>query len=87
MRPIQAQPLMTLPNILQEIHKVHQAEGDETRETLRAIEKALTGDGDSTVLTQLQKLRTTFSDKQDDLLQAFREFATQMADNQYKGTN
>lgn len=73
-----------LANILQEIHKVHQAEGDETRETLRAIEKALTGDGDSTVLTQLQKLRTSFSDKQDDLLQAFKEFATQMADNNTK---
>ncbi|MCE2432558.1 MAG: hypothetical protein J4F29_06470 [Candidatus Latescibacteria bacterium] len=73
-----------LANILQEIHKIHQAEGNETRETLRAIEKALTGDGDSTVLTQLQKLRTTFSDKQDDLLHAFKEFATQMADNNTK---
>ncbi len=73
-----------LANILLLIHKVHQVEGNETRETLRAIEKALTGDGDSTVLTQLQKLRTTFSDKQDDLLQAFKEFATQMADNNTK---
>ncbi|MYF72153.1 MAG: hypothetical protein F4175_01905 [Gemmatimonadetes bacterium] len=73
-----------LANILLLIHKVHQAEGDETRETLRAIEKALTGDGDSTVLTQLQKLRTTFSDKQDDILQAFKEFATHMADNNTK---
>ncbi len=73
-----------LANILLLIHKVHQAEGNETRETLRAIEKALTGDGDSTVLTQLQKLRTTFSDKQDDLLQAFKKFATQMADNNTK---
>ena len=73
-----------LANILLLIHKVHQAEGNETRETLRAIEKALTGDGDSTVLTQLQKLRTTFSDKQDDLLQAFKEFATQIADNNTK---
>ena len=44
----------------------------------------MTGDGESTVLTQLQKLRTTFSDKQDDLLQAFKEFATQMADNNTK---
>ena len=73
-----------LANILLLIHKVHQAEGNETRETLRAIEKALTGEGESTVLTQLQKLRTTFSDKQDDLLQAFKEFATQMADNNTK---
>ena len=69
-----------LANILLLIHKVHQSEGNETRETLRTIEKALTGNGDSTVLTQLQKLRTSFSDKQDDLLQAFKEFATQMAD-------
>ena len=73
-----------LANILLLIHKVHQTEGNETRETLRAIEKALTGDGESTVLTQLQKLRTTFSDKQDDLLQAFKEFATQMADSNTK---
>ena len=73
-----------LANILQEIHKAHQTEGNETRETLRTIEKALTGDGESTVLTQLQKLRTIFSDKQDDLLQAFKEFATQMADNNTK---
>jgi len=73
-----------LANILQEIYKIHQAEGNETRETLRAIEKALTGDGDSTVLTQLQKLRTTFSDKQDDLIRAFNEFAEQMADNNTK---
>ena len=69
---------------LQEIYKAQLSEGNETRETLRAIEKALTGDGDSTVLTQLQKLRTSFSDKQDDLLQAFKEFATQMADNNTK---
>ena len=54
---------------------------DDLAETLRAIEKSLTGDGDSTVLTQLQKLRTTFSDKQDDLIDAFKDFATQMAEN------
>ncbi|MXZ09071.1 MAG: hypothetical protein F4Y79_06450 [Gemmatimonadetes bacterium] len=31
-----------------------------------------------------RQLRTTFSDKQDDLLHAFKEFATQMADNNTK---
>ena len=70
-----------LVETLKAIYEAQQSEGHETRETLRAIEKALTGDGDSTVLTQLQKLRTTFSDKQDDLIDAFKDFATQMAEN------
>ena len=70
-----------LAKTLKDIYEIQQSEGKETRETLRAIEKSLTGDGDSTVLTQLQKLRTTFSDKQDDLIDAFKDFATQMAEN------
>ena len=73
-----------LAGLLREILDVEREEGNETRETLRSIEKSLTGDGDSTVLTQLQKLRTAFSDKQDDLIRAFNEFADQMAKNNTK---
>ena len=73
-----------LAGLLRNILDVEQEEGKETRETLRSIEKSLTGEGDSTVLTQLQKLRTTFSDKQDDLIRAFNEFADQMAENNTK---
>ena len=73
-----------LAGLLHNILAVKQEEGKETRETLRSIEKSLTGEGDSTVLTQLQKLRTTFSDKQDDLIRAFNEFADQMAKNNTK---
>ncbi len=73
-----------LAELLQNILTVEKEEGQETRETLRSIEKSLTGEGDSTVLTQLQKLRTTFSDKQDDLIRAFNEFAEQMAENNTK---
>ena len=73
-----------LAELLQNILTVEREEGKETRETLRSIEKSLTGEGDSTVLTQLQKLRTTFSDKQDDLIRAFNKFATQMAENNTK---
>ncbi len=61
-----------LAGLLRNILDVEQKEGKETRESLQSIEKSLTGEGDSTVLTQLQKLRTTFSDKQDDLVRAFR---------------
>jgi hypothetical protein len=35
-------------------------------------------------LTQLQKLRTDFSDKQDNLLLEFKNFAHTMADNNSK---
>ena len=70
-----------LAGLLRNILEVEQKEGKETRESLQSIEKSLTGEGDSTVLTQLQKLRTTFSDKQDDLVRAFNEFAEQMAEN------
>ena len=73
-----------LAGLLRNILDVEQEEGKETRETLRSIERSLTGEGDSTVLTQLQKLRTTFSDKQDDLIRAFNEFADQMAENNTK---
>ena len=70
-----------LAELLGNILDVEQREGKETRESLQSIEKSLTGEGDSTVLTQLQKLRTTFSDKQDDLVRAFNDFAKQMAEN------
>ena len=73
-----------LAGLLRNILDVEQEEGKETRETLHSIERSLTGEGDSTVLTQLQKLRTTFSDKQDDLIRAFNEFADQMAENNTK---
>ena len=70
-----------LAGLLRNILEVEKEEGKETRESLQSIEKSLTGEGDSTVLTQLQKLRTTFSDKQDDLVRAFNEFSEQMAEN------
>ena len=73
-----------LAGLLRNISAVEQEEGQETREILRSIERSLTGEGDSTVLTQLQKLETTFSNKQDDLIRAFNEFAAQMAENNTK---
>lgn len=53
-------------------------------EQLRKIERALCGEGDTTLLTQIQKLRTLISDKQDDLIKEFREFAKTMAENNSK---
>lgn len=48
------------------------------------IEKALCGEGETTLLTQIQKLRTSFADKQDELIKSFNEFAEKMADNNSK---
>ena len=73
-----------LAELLQNLLTVEQEEAKETREILGSIERSLTGEDDSTVLTQLQKLETTFSDKQDDLIRAFNEFAAQMAENNTK---
>ena len=70
-----------LAELLRKILTVEQEEGKETRETLRSIERSLTGEGDNTVLTQLQELRTTFSKKQDDLIGAFNKFADRMTKN------
>lgn len=51
---------------------------------LHKIEKALCGEGETTLLTQIQKLRTSFADKQDELIMAFNKFAEKMAENNSK---
>lgn len=48
------------------------------------IEKALTGEGETTLITQIQKLRTTLIDKQDEMLKAFNDFAQTMSENNSK---
>jgi len=71
-------------SILNEIN-VNQIEiSKRETEQLRKIERALCGEGDTTLLTQIQKLRTLISDKQDDLIKEFREFAKTMAENNSK---
>lgn len=51
---------------------------------LKAIERSLCGDGDSTLLTQMQKMRASFNDKQDELISEFRTFAQMMVQNNTK---
>ncbi len=57
---------------------------EEEKQQLKNIEKALCGDGDTTLLTQIQKLRTTFQDKQDEIIKEFRIFAEKMTENNIK---
>ena len=51
---------------------------------LKNIEKALTGDGDTTLLSQIQKLRTSMMDKQDELINEFKIFGKHVAENSSK---
>ncbi|MDX9861632.1 MAG: hypothetical protein RBS99_12025 [Rhodospirillales bacterium] len=48
---------------------------------LRDIRSAIAAEGDTSLLTQIQKLRTTVQDGQKDLITEFREFAKTMAEN------
>ncbi len=54
------------------------------QEKIKSIETAIVGEGDTTIISQLQRLRTTMSDKQDDLIKEFKEFTTTMAEQNSK---
>lgn len=48
---------------------------------LAELTKALTGDGETTLLTQVQKLRQSMTDKMDDLNKSFKDFAEKMVED------
>ena len=74
----------TLAQLLHQLLTSQEEEGKETKAALQSIERSLTGEGESTVVTQLSRLRIAFIDKQDDLVRAFNQFAEQMAENNSK---
>ncbi|MFT7591757.1 MAG: ABC-type transporter Mla subunit MlaD [bacterium] len=51
---------------------------------MRQLNGNIAEENDTTLITQVQKLRTSVNDKQDDLKQSFDEFAKQMAENNMK---
>ena len=59
-------------NQLISLNQAQQSNQDAMESSLSSIQKALTGDGETTLLTQLIKLRTGFSDKLDDLQDTLR---------------
>ena len=54
------------------------------RESLEDLRKSISADGDSSLLTQVQKLRTDFKDGQQELTKEFRQFTETMAENNSK---
>lgn len=65
----------TLANLLQDL--LNQAHIQNA--SLSHLQRSIAGDEDGTLLTQIQKLRTTISDKQDKLIESFDSFAEKMA--------
>ncbi|MCY4514390.1 MAG: hypothetical protein OXC69_04545 [Candidatus Tectomicrobia bacterium] len=54
------------------------------QEALENLRRAVSADSDSSLLTQMQKLRTDFKDGQNELIGEFRQFAETMTENNSK---
>ena len=65
-------PAEDIINQLISLNQAQQSNQDAMESSLSSIQKALTGDGETTLLTQLIRLRTGFSDKLDDLQDTLR---------------
>lgn len=69
---------------LQSIEAATLQSGTAQTQSLDRLRSAIAADQDSSLLTQLQKLRTSFQDGQQMLAGEFRSFAEKMADNNSK---
>jgi len=66
----------TLSTQLKEISEAIKAQHTDSVTHLKAIETSLVGDGETTLITQLQKLRTNLSDKLEEQREAIIKFQT-----------
>lgn len=70
--------------VLKEIRDDSRNNADASREQMNQLRSAISSEGDSSLLTQVQKLRTTFQDGQNELIKEFRQFAEHMVENSQK---
>ncbi len=70
--------------VLAEIREDARKYYDHNNSSLDKIGISIAGEGDSSVVTQIQKLRTSVADGNESLLHEFRAFAETMADNNSK---
>ena len=71
----------TLANLLSDIKYELKITKDEQKNSNAQLIKALTGEGETTLVTQLQKLRTSTQDGFSDLRNAFTAFADKIAED------
>ena len=57
---------------------------EDNKNSMLELRNAISSDKDSSLITQVQKLRTTVSDGQEELIKEFKEFASHMAENNQK---
>jgi len=69
---------------LVEIRDDSRAASARSADHMAELRKAISSEGDSSLLTQMQKLRTTVQDGQGELIQEFRDFAAHMVENNQK---
>ncbi|MEK7584400.1 MAG: hypothetical protein AAB490_04080, partial [Patescibacteria group bacterium] len=74
----------TLAALLERANKSNAEFARESDARLKSIETAIVGDGESTIHTQIIKMRTSIADKQEELIKEFKSFATQMSENNSK---
>ena len=69
---------------LEAIKKGIEDASKQEQEALDKLRKAVSAESDSSLLTQVQKLRTDFKDSQNELIREFRRFAETMTENNSK---
>jgi hypothetical protein len=67
--------------VLTEIRDKADASHTKSEEQLTALRNAISSDGESSLLTQVQKMRTTFQHGQNELISEFKSFAEHMVEN------
>lgn len=70
--------------VLAEIRDDGRTSATRSAEQLAELRKAISSDGDGSLLTQMQKLRTAMQDGHGELIREFRDFAKHMVENNQK---
>lgn len=70
--------------VIKDLSDHSQRQARELQENLGEIRKVIAADGDTSLLTQLQKFRTEARDGQNDLVSEFKDFAKHMVENNQK---
>ena len=74
----------TIYRTLQSIREAIEKGSELQRTALESLQRAISADSETSLLTQIQKLRMDFMDGQKELIKEFREFAKTMADSNSK---
>ena len=71
-------------NTLNSINEKTIQAAEDNKTSMEELRNAISSDKDSSLITQVQKLRSTISDGQDELIKEFKEFASHMVENNQK---